>query len=234
MSNDVNKNASNKLKNKASTVLIILGLIIISIPIIGKIVSNKRQEAMLKEFYLELENNDIQEESNNHLDEALSWGAANENQVELIENLENIEEGQIKEAKIKALPKAIGIITIDKIGVKLPIAEGIDLDTLRFTIGHMPGTAPIGGIGNTVLAGHRSHSFGAFFNRLDELNEGDEIIIQNDKQSNITYKVYKKIYVDPDDTSVLNGSSKNKVLTLITCHPEINPDSRLIIHAIAN
>ena len=54
-----------------------------------------------------------------------------------------------------------------------------------------------------------------------------------DKYGNETvYEVYKKHIVAPDDTSVLRSSSEHKVVTLITCHPEINPDSRLIVHAV--
>lgn len=223
-----------KSNKKLGSLLIIIGIMVIIFPIAGKIISENKQKNMMKKFYLDIENNQISENTNDTLNDVLNWGVSEENQEELINNIENIEEGQIKEGKIKKMPTPIGVISIDKINVKLPIAEGIDMDTLRFTVGHMPGTTPIGEIGNSVLAGHRSHSFGAFFNRLDELEEGDSIIIHNTNDKKTNYKVYEKLYVDPDDTSVLKNSTKNKVLTLVTCHPEINPTKRLIIHAIEN
>ena len=45
---------------------------------------------------------------------------------------------------IRQKPKAIGYMEIDKIDLKLPVAEGTDLATLKFSLGHMPGTAGLG------------------------------------------------------------------------------------------
>ncbi|PKM51513.1 MAG: class C sortase [Firmicutes bacterium HGW-Firmicutes-7] len=224
----------NNTKRYLSSLLIALGLIIVAIPIIGKMVTNRKQEEMIKSFYLEIENSETtQVEAFNELDEVLAWGTDQHNQSEIDESSENIEEGQIKQTIIKKMPKTIGIITIDSINVKLPIAEGVDLETLKVSIGHMPESALLGEIGNAVLAGHRSHSFGSFFNRLDEVYVGDEITIQKADGTKVYYEVYEKLFVKPNDTSVINGSSHNKVVTLITCHPAINPDSRLIIHAVS-
>lgn len=222
------------MKRHFSSILIVLGLIIVAIPIGGKIVTDKKQEKMLESFYLELENSGTsQADSNNDLDEVLAWGADSNNQTIIDESADNIEEGQITSTIIKKMPKTIGIITIDKINVKLPIAEGVDLETLKFAVGHMPESGSLGEVGNAVLAGHRSHTFGTFFNRLDEITVGDIIDIQKGDGTKVSYEVYEMLFVKPNDTSVLNGSSKNKVITLITCHPEINPDSRLIVHAIS-
>ncbi|MGM0882619.1 MAG: sortase [Bacillota bacterium] len=43
--------------------------------------------------------------------------------------------------------------------------------------------------------------------------------------------MYKVSIVEPTDVSVLNYNNKDKLLTLITCDPIINPAHRLIIHA---
>lgn len=222
-----------KFKNRISNLLIVVGIIIILTPIVGKIIAQKNQDAMLESFYLELESsNASQEDANSGLDESLAWGADQTNQEELAQNIEDVNEEEAKPKTLKKMPKPIGVITISSIDVKLPIAEGVDLETLKFAVGHMPGTAALGGVGNSVLAGHRSHTFGIFFNRLDEVIVGDQIIIEKADGSTTTYEVYKTLLVDPKDTSVLNTTSEHKVLTLITCHPEINPDSRLIVHAI--
>ncbi|GMQ62414.1 class D sortase [Vallitalea maricola] len=133
--------------------------------------------------------------------------------------------------KPKPKPKAIAIIKIDKIGVHLPIANGIDLETLKYAIGYMPESGEFGQIGNAVLAGHRSHTYGVFFNRLNELEQGDKINIVT-KEKEFIYTVYDKKIVEPDDVSVMRGSSKSKVITLITCDPVIGATHRLIIHGM--
>ena len=68
-----------------------------------------------------------------------------------------------------AFPNAItgiGILTIETINLRLPIAEGVDEATLRIAPGRVPQTAQIGDTGNAVIAGHRNYAFGSMFNRL--------------------------------------------------------------------
>ncbi len=221
------------LSRSISTLLIVIGLALIAMPIIGKVLTDQKQQNLMDDFYLELENDQISSDpsANTQLDEALIWGSDVENQDEINQDVQEVGSIQPSDAIIKSKPKAIGVVQIDKIKLKLPIAEGVSLEVLNFAVGHMPGTAALGDIGNSVLAGHRNHTFGSFFNRLDEVVVGDVIKVEKGDGSFTTYEVYEKLFVQPDDLSVLNGSSKYKILTLITCHPEINPTQRLILHA---
>ncbi|MEK4508765.1 sortase [Paenibacillus sp. FSL K6-2524] len=68
------------------------------------------------------------------------------------------------------------------------------------------------------------------FNRLNEVEVGDEIVIEMGKTS-FNYIVYKISRVKPTDVSVLNRNKKDKILTLITCDPLVNPTHRLIVQA---
>lgn len=135
-----------------------------------------------------------------------------------------------KAEKSKSKQKVLGVMKIDKIKVNTPVVEGVKPENLSAGVGHIPGTAAIGEAGNTAIAGHRSYTFGRFFNRLDELNEEDEIIIDN-KEKTFRYKVYEKLIVEPSDTSVLEWDDSGSILTLITCHPIYVASHRLIIHA---
>ncbi len=126
--------------------------------------------------------------------------------------------------------KVLGIIQIKKIKVKAPIVEGVKSSNLASAVGHIPGTAALGAPGNSALAGHRSYTFGKFFNRLDELVIGDEIIITT-KKEDLKYKVSKIHIVTPDDVSVLKGSKDESVITLITCTPIYVATHRLIVVA---
>ncbi len=126
--------------------------------------------------------------------------------------------------------KVLGIIRIEKIKVNAPIVEGVKASNLKAGVGHIPGTAALGEPGNSALAGHRSYTFGKFFNRLDELEPGDEILIITKKEE-LKYRVYKKLVVKPDDVSVLEGDKDRSIITLITCTPIYVASHRLIVHA---
>ncbi len=126
--------------------------------------------------------------------------------------------------------KVLGIIQIKKIKVKAPIVEGVKSYNLASAVGHIPGTAALGEPGNSALAGHRSYTFGKFFNRLDEIEIDDEIIITT-KKEDMKYKVTKIHIVTPDDVSVLKGSKDESVITLITCTPIYVATHRLIVVA---
>ena len=126
----------------------------------------------------------------------------------------------------------IGVIDIPAIRMKSPVVEGVDLENLAYAIGHFPGTAFPGTKGNSVLAGHRSYTFGSFFNRLDELKPGDEIRLQT-KKGTTRYTVSESFLVEPDDISVLKSSDDTRI-TLITCHPIYVPTHRLIVIGIAD
>lgn len=124
----------------------------------------------------------------------------------------------------------IGTITISSIDVKLPILEGATKDNMRHSAVHLSDTSWFGEVGNTAIAAHRAHTKGRLFNRLNEVAEGDSILIRADGKE-YTYKVFKKWVVEPTEVSVLQPDGKHKILTLITCDPLINPTHRLIVQA---
>ncbi|MBM7614774.1 class D sortase [Alkaliphilus hydrothermalis] len=125
----------------------------------------------------------------------------------------------------------IGILKISKINLNLPILQGATEKNLKIGAAVVRGTTPLGDIGNTALAGHRSHTYGRFFNRLDELEVGDQILIEKEGEI-YQYKIYKKHIVIPEDVTVLNRNNKDQILTLVTCHPLYTSTHRLIIHAV--
>lgn len=127
-------------------------------------------------------------------------------------------------------PQPIGRIMIPKIDLAAPISEGVESRILRYAVGHIKGTASLGEIGNTVLAGHRSYTYGEFFNRLDEVKVGDTIKIET-LQQDFIYKVNNIKVVEPTDLSVLDDTSPKSTLTLITCTPKNSSRYRLIVSA---
>jgi sortase A len=139
--------------------------------------------------------------------------------------------GPVKKEKIKSIPhNLVGIIEISKINLKLPIQKGTSKLVLAEGAGHLEGTAYPGHEGNSAIAAHRSRTFGKMFNRLAEIQTGDEIIVET-KEGNFRYVVFEKVIVIPTDLSVLKNHGNEKIITLITCHPLKNPTHRLIIQA---
>jgi sortase A len=126
--------------------------------------------------------------------------------------------------------QAIAIIEIDKIKLKLPVLEGATQDNMKFAAAHMKETTAIGEVGNAAIAAHRARKNGRLFNRLDELEVGDQIRVRIGDEEFI-YTVFKTSIVDPTDISVLGTNDKDAVLTLITCDPVVDPTHRLIVHA---
>lgn len=231
------------MKKHIGTLMILVGIAVIALPLIGRYMAAQKQKELMDAF-LEEASTPVNQSSYEDVGEALTWGANEDNQGDLIEGatetpslIDDLEDGESTQGNlddaesIKAKPKAIAIMEIPKIDVYLPVAEGADLATLKFALGHMPETSPLGAIGNAVVAGHRSHSFGLYFNRLDEVTIGDEIYVTVGGKK-YTYEVYETLIVEPTDLSVLRSSSKYRVLTLVTCHPLYTSTHRLIVHAV--
>lgn len=144
-------------------------------------------------------------------------------------------EQQAKAAKSK--PKdgeAIGILKISKIDLKTPVVEGATQDDIRYAVGHLPSSGSVDDLGkdnqNFAIAGHRSYTYGQFFNRLDELKKGNKIIL-NTKERKFTYKVFKKKIIKPTDVEVVKPIKGKSIITLITCHPKNSNKQRLVIFA---
>jgi LPXTG-site transpeptidase (sortase) family protein len=125
----------------------------------------------------------------------------------------------------------IGILTIEKIGLKLPVADGVSKAQLKVAAGWVPLTAGIGAIGNALVLGHRSYTYGDFFNRLDELEIGDVIRFEPKGGGGISFRVEMISIVEPGDESVFDVTEGVSTLTLLTCTPVRKATHRLVIRA---
>ncbi|SDI50711.1 class D sortase [Alteribacillus bidgolensis] len=139
------------------------------------------------------------------------------------------ESDESSDQKNHSRPSTIGVLRIPAIDAELPVVEGATEENLRTAAGHLEGTALLGKKGNSAIAAHRSHTHGRMFNRLDEVEDGDDIVIE-DETGEKTYSVFNKTVVSPNDTSVLTQDTDGEaIVTLITCTPMKNPTHRLIV-----
>lgn len=235
------------IMKKLSIVFIIIGITLIVFPIIGQIYTDYNIDMTIAEYsestateaniypinpeedYIQLQDAFNEEKSSQFTDKSIQLPpsltvtpAATTSTI--------TPKTTSKQAKPQTKQIVLGVIKINKIKVTTVIVEGVKPNNLSSGIGHLPGTPQIGQLGNCALAGHRSYTFGRFFNRLDELIKGDEILIST-KKSHYKYRIYQILVVNPDDVSVLKGNKNESTVTLITCTPTFIATHRLIIHA---
>jgi sortase A len=107
----------------------------------------------------------------------------------------------------------IGRIEIPRLGVSVVVVEGIDTPVLRRAVGHIPGTAMPGQIGNVGIAAHRD----TYFRPLRKIRRGD-IVTLTTLRGDYRYSVVSTKIVKPEDVTVLDPDG-NQILTLVTCYP---------------
>ncbi len=119
-------------------------------------------------------------------------------------------------------------IRIPRIGLDKTVVQGVSLANLKNGPGRYPETPLPGQKGNAAIAGHRT-TYGAPFNRIDELEPGDEIIVQT-VQGEFRYLMTEQLIVSPTQVDVLEDKGDNR-LTLTACHPKYSARQRIIVVA---
>lgn len=126
--------------------------------------------------------------------------------------------------------KILGYISIEKIGVFLPIYEGTDSKTLQKGIGHLEKTTmPTTKYAyHAVFVGHTGITSKILFDDLDKLVVGDTFAVTILDES-FKYKVYDIKVVRPSETKALKVQSNRQLVTLVTCTPKFVNSYRLLV-----
>jgi len=124
----------------------------------------------------------------------------------------------------------MGYITIDKIGVNLPIYHGTSNEVLNIACGHLEGSSlPVGGEGtHCVLSAHRGLPSAQLFTNLDKMQIGDTFTITVLGEV-LTYQVDQIKVVKPDQSSELLIVDGEDYVTLLTCTPYGINTHRLLV-----
>jgi LPXTG-site transpeptidase (sortase) family protein len=118
-------------------------------------------------------------------------------------------------------------IIIPAIDLEWIVNEGSDRQTLYEGPGHIIDTPLPGDVGRCTFSGHRT-TYGAPFNKIDDLVEGDLIYLETIKGEIFTYAVTGLEVVYPKDVYILEGSEKRELL-LTSCNPEYSAAERIIV-----
>ncbi|MFZ3497834.1 class E sortase [Streptomyces sp. 5.8] len=145
-------------------------------------------------------------------------------------------------AKPPPRASAYGVLRIPRLGVAVPVAQGVDKRSVldKGYAGHYAGTAQPGAEGNFALAGHRN-THGEPFRYINRLRAGDELIVDV-RGKRYVYLVGQTLAETTErDTGVIAPVPRSAVtpgagysepgayITLTTCTPEYSSKYRLVV-----
>jgi sortase A len=133
-----------------------------------------------------------------------------------------------------------GILYVPRFGStwERPIAQGVGVrDVLdKIGVGHYPGSAMPGAVGNFAIAAHR-HAYGGGFENLHMLHVGDHVYIGT-KDGWYEYTFRNIEYVRPNQVNVLQPvpmepgvAPVDRILTMTTCNPFFSTAERMVAFA---
>lgn len=108
----------------------------------------------------------------------------------------------------------VGVFYIPRLDREIPIIEGTDEEELAQGVGHYAGTGYPGENKQILLSGHRD----TVFRQFGELEDGDKLHVKMEHGTFI-YEIRDHTIVAADDTTVIDPSRTDEVLTVSTCYP---------------
>ena len=126
----------------------------------------------------------------------------------------------------------LGYLSIPKIGEQLPIYNGATSYHLSMGAATVTGTSlPVGGEStHAVISAHRGYAGANYFRHIDLLVPGDEIIVTI-LNNVLTYEVTGTQIVEANDASGIMVVPEQDLLSLLSCHPFMVNDKRILVHA---
>ena len=124
----------------------------------------------------------------------------------------------------------MGYVSIEKLGVELPIYHSISAEVLNIACGHMEGTSlPVGGKStHSVLSAHRGLPHARLFTDLDKLEVGDTFVLTVLDRT-LTYQVDQIKVVLPNEANDVQIVAGEDLCTLLTCTPYGINSHRLLV-----
>lgn len=209
-------------------IICILGLLLITYPLISTYYYNKKNNENIDNYQEVIKTYD-EEKSKEILDKAYSYNK------ELLKRKDNFKlDKNLKEKYDSTLnlnnDGTMGYLEIPKIDVKLPIIHDSKEETLSKTVGHLKWSSlPVGGEStHAVLSTHNGLITNRLFTDLWKLQEGDRftIYVLNER---LVYEVDQIKTVLPTNYENLYIEEGKDLVTLITCTPYGINTHRLLV-----
>ncbi|MBP3815964.1 MAG: class C sortase [Firmicutes bacterium] len=234
---------ARNLLNIILTIVLVVGLGLLSYPTIASWWNSTRQSGAVKQYVAELEEVDTEaidaaiESAKNYNSKIVNTGG--------IGWKFNEEDQKAYDAELNLSGVGVmGYIEINSLDVTLPIYHGTDEAVLQQGVGHLESTSlPVGAKSwdddkgmvtdsadgsHCVVSGHRGLPSSRLFTDLDKMKEGDTFAL-NIYNNLLIYEVDQIRVVLPEDLSNLKLEKGQDYCTLVTCTPYGINSHRLLV-----
>ncbi|MFO3665700.1 class C sortase [Anaerococcus sp. ENR0831] len=225
----------NRLKlTKSSTIgylLILLGLLFVTIPLIRRTYNDYSALASRKRFE-EMQTKRSAEEVATETQNAEEYNEVVKNSDVTVSDPFTAEDYQTKYEKFTKTNTPFAYLSIPKLDKHLPLYLDASLEHISLGVAQVDGTSiPIGGAGTrSVIAGHRGWWTDTMFLYVDQLQAGDYVYIERAEET-MRYVVHDKEVIGPYDWDKLAPRGEEDIITLLTCSPFMPPrPNRLLIN----
>jgi len=223
----------NKLPLIAIILIFLIGVGVLSYPLVASVVNNvaARQEA--NETYKRIKIMPEAEKTELYA-QARAYNASLTDNVILTDPFDEEAYNKIGADYAKAFDVdgngLIGYVDIPKLDVYLPVKHGTSEKTLERSAGHLEMTSiPIGGEStHAVISAHSAFPGETFFDYLTDMKEGDEFYIHV-LDKTLKYEVDQISVVLPEETKQLRIVKGEDHVTLVTCTPYSINTHRLLV-----
>ncbi|WP_456095905.1 class C sortase [Peptostreptococcus sp.] len=228
---NTNKKARKRKKKQWPFLLVfILGLLVMSYPLISRFYY--RIESTQQVEYFDIEKKKLTEaEVRKRIELANAFNKSLNNVISTDPYVKKrMEAGRQEYARMLEINELIGHVEIPKIDTDIPIYAGTVEDVLQKGAGHLEGTSlPVGGSStHTVITAHSGLPTAKLFTDLSKLKVGDKFFIHNLSRV-LAYEVDQIRTVEPSNFSDLLIVPHKDYATLLTCTPIMINTHRLLV-----
>ncbi|HEM3663018.1 class C sortase [Streptococcus suis] len=225
------KNTKRKIVDTVMGVVLACGIGILSYPFIRNSLNDLMNQQIIQHYQQQANQKSIEEYQQKLAEmEAKNKQFAYQN---ISPGFDPFSEEAKKVEDIKTVYEdhVLGVISIPKIQIRLPIFDQTREDFLARGATYLEGTSfPIGGEStHSVISGHRGLTEAKLFTDLPDLVEGDRFYIELKESEIHAYQVDKIQVVDPSDVSSLQIVEGQDYVTLVTCTPYMVNSHRILV-----
>lgn len=225
-----------KLKIAIIALIFLLGVFIMSYPVISSLVNNINNHSEFVAYNQTIDN--MQSAETKALFEQAEKYNASLNDTVIISDPFDVEAyekiGADYEETFNLDPNGlIGYVEVPKLNINLPIYHGTEEDVLSKGAGHLQNTSfPIGGVStHAIISAHTGLPGNTFFDYLTDVETGDEFYLYVLDRV-LKYQVDQVKVVLPENTDDLRIIPNEDHITLLTCTPYGVNSHRLLVRGV--
>ena len=229
----MNKKLKLTRSNTLGYFLILLGLLLVTIPLVRRSYKDYSARSAQKQFnetQTKRSKQEVAEETQN----AEEYNEIVKNSDITVVDPFTAEEYETSYKKFRDTNTPFAYLVIPKLDKQLPLYLDATNEHISNGVAQVDGTSiPVGGPGTrSVIAGHRGWWGDTMFLYLDQLNAGDYVYVERAEQT-MRYVVSDKEVIDPYDWDKVAPRGDDDILTLMTCSPFLPPrPNRLLVNCI--